>query len=118
MRELIAELERQGELTVIDKPVDRTLEMARVIRAMGDRAVLFRDVRDTRLSTAAGVPVVANLCARRSFLAQALGVPVDRLLFVLAEALENPVEPPVVGRAPCQQVIEPSVDSLSRCHSS
>jgi len=110
MRELIEELERQGELAVIDKPVDRTLEMARVIRELGDRAVMFRDVRDARLSTAAGVPVVANLCARRSFLAQALGVPVERLLFVLAEALEKPEEPPIVGRAPCQQVIEPRVD--------
>lgn len=110
MRELIAELERQGELVVVDKPVDRTLEMARVIRAMGDRAVLFKDVRDARAAAAAGVPVVANLCARRSFLAQALDVPAERLLFVLAEALDAPKEPPVVGRAPCQQVIEPQVD--------
>jgi UbiD family decarboxylase len=110
MRELIEQLERQGELAVIDKPVDRTLEMASVIRAMDDRAVLFREVCDARVSTAAGVPVVANLCARRSFLAQALDVPVERLLFVLAEALDNPVKPPVVGRAPCQQVIEPRVD--------
>ena len=115
MRGLIEKLERQGELAVVDKPIDRTLEMARVIRAMGDRAVLFKNVRDARASAAKGapllgVPVVANLCARRSFLAQALGVPADRLLFVLAEALRNPAEPEVVGRAPCQQVIEPRVD--------
>jgi UbiD family decarboxylase len=82
--------------------------MARVIRAMGDRAVLFRNVRDA--AGAVDMPVVANLCAQRSYLAQALGVPAERLLFVLAQALRNPVEPPVVGRAPCQQIIEPGVD--------
>jgi len=110
MRDLIEQLREQGELAVVEKPVDRTLEMARVIRAMGNRAVLFKDVRDARMSAASGVPVVANLCARRSYLAQALDVPVDRLLFVLAEALRNPVKPPIVGRALCQQVIEPHVD--------
>jgi UbiD family decarboxylase len=37
-------------------------------------------------------------------------VSADRLLFVLAEALENPSEPRLVARAACQQVIEPDVD--------
>jgi UbiD family decarboxylase len=35
---------------------------------------------------------------------------VERLLSVLVGALSDPAEPPVVGRAPCQQVIEPDVD--------
>ena len=104
LRELLVELEQSGELAVVDKPVDRELEMARVIRAMGDRAVLFRNVRDS------DVQVAANLCAQRQYLGLALNVPADRLLFVLAEALAHPVAPPIVGRAPCQQVIEPTVD--------
>jgi 2,5-furandicarboxylate decarboxylase 1 len=109
LRALIAELEADGELAVIDKPVDRNLEMARVIRAMGDRAVLFKNVRDSR-GTCSCIPIVANLCARREYMARALGVQAGRLLFVLAKALENPSAPKIVGDAPCQEVVEPAVD--------
>jgi 2,5-furandicarboxylate decarboxylase 1 len=98
-RELVAELDASGELVVIEREVDRQIEIARVIQALGDRPVLFKHVRGS------DTPVAANLCARRENLARTLGVPADRLLFALAEALANPVEPPIVGRAPCQQVI-------------
>jgi UbiD family decarboxylase len=104
MRALIAELEADGELVTVEVPVDRELEMARVIRALGDQAVLFKNVGGSN------VPVVANLCAHRAYMARALGVRADRLLFTLAEALAHPAGPPVVGRAPCQQVIEADVN--------
>ena len=104
LEELIAQLETSGDLVAIERPVSRQYEMARLIRELGDRAVLFRNVQGS------DVPVVANLCARRDYLARALGAPVERLLFVLNEALAHPIEPPIVGRAPCQQIIKPSVD--------
>ena len=103
-RELLEALRASGELAVVEREVDRRFEMARVIRALGDRPVLFERVKGT------GTPVAANLCARREHFARALGVPVHRLLYTLAQALAHPAEPPTVGRAPCQQIIEPSVD--------
>ena len=106
-RRLIGELAAAGELTVIERPVECHLEMARVIRAMGDRAVLFKNVRDS--GRASAMQVAANVCARRDYMARALGVPAERLLFVLAKALENPSKPPIVANAPCQEVIEPAV---------
>jgi len=104
LRELLDELRASGELAVVEREVDREYEMARVVRALGDRAVLFERVKGTDTT------IVANLCARRDYFARALGVLAHRLLFVLAEALAHPAEPPVVGRAPCQQVIEPAVN--------
>ena len=104
LRDLIEGLRESGELVVISREVDRELEMARIIHALGDRAVLFERVKGVE------TPVVANLCAQRETMSLALDVPAQRLLFALAQALENPVEPPVVGRAPCQQVIDPRVD--------
>ena len=117
LRTLVSELEAEGELAVVDRPVDRRFEMARVIRAVGDRAVLFRNVHSPAepspgvvgMASAKG-PVAANLCARRENMARALGVPVDHLLRALADALAHPAESPIVGRAQCQQVIEPLVD--------
>ncbi len=101
---LIDQLQTDGELLTIEQQVDPNLEMAQLIHALGDQAALFTQVKGT------DTPIVANLCARRKHLARALGAPVERLLFVLADALQNPVEPPIVGRAPCQQVIEAQVD--------
>ncbi|MBN1936920.1 MAG: UbiD family decarboxylase, partial [Anaerolineae bacterium] len=80
------------------------IEMARVIRALGERAILFNKVKGY------DAPVAANLCARREYLGLALDVAPDRLLFELARALDNPVEPEVIGRAPCQQAIEPQIN--------
>jgi 2,5-furandicarboxylate decarboxylase 1 len=102
--ELLDELRGAGELVVIPREVDPDLEMARVICTLGDRAVLFRRVAGS------ATPVVANLCARRSYLSRALGIPPERLLFALAEALGRPIAPPIVGHAACQQVVEPAVD--------
>ncbi len=104
LHELVEALRGEGELAVISREVDPVLEMARVIRGLGGRAVLFEHVAGSEF------PVVANLCARRSYLARVLGVVPDRLLFALAGALERPVAPPIVGHAACQQVIEPEVN--------
>jgi UbiD family decarboxylase len=108
LRALVDELRADGELAIIERQVDRRLEIARLIRALGDRPVLFADVAGY------DVPIVANLCARREHLARTLDVPVERLLHILADALAHPVEPPIVGRAPCQQVVvAPSLGSGS-----
>jgi UbiD family decarboxylase len=104
LRELVKVLRSERELATISREVDPVLEMARVIRGLGDRAVLFERVIGSE------TPVVANLCARRSYLGRALGVAPDQLLFALADALERPVAPPIVGHAACQQVIEPEVN--------
>lgn len=104
MQEFVARLKDEGQLVTVEKEVDCHFEMAGVIHALGDQAVLFSRVKGSE------TPVLANLCARREYLALALGLPANRLLFVLADALAHPVNPPVVGRAPCQQVVEPEVD--------
>jgi UbiD family decarboxylase len=39
-----------------------------------------------------------------------LGVPAERLLFALAEAMKNPVAPPVVGEGACQEEVVGAVD--------
>lgn len=104
LRETIAELQRAGDLVTVEREVNPNLEMARVIRALDDRAVLFRNVKGAKGA------VVANLCARREYLARVLDTSSQRLLFTLARALAAPVEPPLVGHAPCQQVIEADVN--------
>jgi 2,5-furandicarboxylate decarboxylase 1 len=108
LRELLAELPLASQVTIA-RPVNPELEMARVVHALEERTpgtvVLFNQVT--------GHPdwqVVAGLCASRETIGLALGVPPDQLLFALARAMDNPVLPPIVDQAPCQEVVESAVD--------
>ncbi len=94
---------------LIKSQVSPHLEMARIIHALEERepgrAALFEQV--------AGHPgwrAASGLCASRESIGRALGVPPDRLLFTLARAMDEPLPPPLVDEAPCQQVIEQQVD--------
>ncbi len=107
-REFISHL-RSTRLIEVNRPANPQLEMARLIHALEERApgspVLFNQV--------AGYPgwrVVAGLCASRENLGLALGVPADRLLFALAQAMESPSRPPMVEVAACQEVVERDAD--------
>jgi 2,5-furandicarboxylate decarboxylase 1 len=108
LREFITRL-RQTHLVEVARPVNPHLEMARVIYALEGQSpgtpVLFEKVPGHP-----GWRVVAGLCAARQNLGSALGVGADRLLFALAQAMENPLAPPVLDEASCQEIVETDVN--------
>jgi len=104
LREFITQARDRGWLVTIADETDPNLEMARILSAHDGAPILFTRVKGSPY------PVVAGVCSDRAYFALALGVPPDRLLFTLAEALAHPVSPPFVADAPCQEVIEPDVD--------
>jgi 4-hydroxybenzoate decarboxylase len=70
MREYIARLREQGELTVIDKPVSPKFELAAVTQRLqqkSDRAILFSKV------TGSTFPVVTNIYGSRHRLCEMIG---------------------------------------------
>ena len=98
-----------GDLSKVERAVSPHLEMARIIHTLEEqtpgRPVLFEQVDGHP-----GWRVVAGPCASRLNFGLALGVPAERLLFALAQAMDEPLPPPLVDEAPCQQVIERDVD--------
>jgi 2,5-furandicarboxylate decarboxylase 1 len=104
IRRFIAKAQESGHLVTITKEVDPYLEMARVINALEGQPVLFTRVKGSPYQ------VVSGLCSDREYLALDLGIDQSQLLFALAQALENPVAPPMVASAPCQEVIEEEVN--------
>jgi UbiD family decarboxylase len=102
----------EQRLTVIARPVDPYLEMARVTHALQDRVILFESPQRP------GWQVVTGVCAQREHFAWALGTDVRGIVHQLVQALNSPVEPPLVTEAPCQQVIDYSsdLDSLPLLH--
>jgi len=110
-REYLEALRNAGQVALISEEPSPHLKLAAMIDERGEQPVLFRHVKGSDYAVAAG------LCSQREFLGLGLGVPKERMLFALAEALRNPVPPQIVDSsaspAPCQQVVERSVDLYS-----
>jgi 2,5-furandicarboxylate decarboxylase 1 len=103
-RSFMEQLRQNGELTLIRKPVSTEYEMAGVIEALGEKPVLFENVKES------SIPVAAGLLSSKELIARALGINRDELLHRLSAALESPVPPEVVEQGACQEVVEPDVN--------
>ncbi|HIQ06364.1 MAG TPA: UbiD family decarboxylase [Anaerolineae bacterium] len=104
LREFLGVSDDAGDLVRVERLVDPHLEMARVIGALDGRVVLFENVVGSRYQ------VVSGICSDRRYFARALGCGSDELIFRMTNALAHPQPPPVVEDAPCQEVVEPTVD--------
>lgn len=104
-RRFIEHVNASGDLVVINKAVDTTYEVANVAHALEGRAVLFNHIKDYP-----GWRVCAGACADRRFFSMDLNVPQSDLMGHLTHAINNPVLPPVVESAPCQEVIVEDVN--------
>lgn len=100
LRDFIEQTATSGDLVTIDKPVAVEYEVANVAHALEGRPILFEEIKGYP-----GWRVLSGPCSDRRYFSMALGVPVADLVHHLAEALEKPVEPPLVESAPCQEVV-------------
>ena len=103
-RSFLAMLKKTGELTHINKAVSTKYEMAGVIEALGEKPVLFENVKESTIS------VVAGLLGSKEIIAQALGLKKEVLLHKLSKAIENPLPPKVVEKGDCQEIVDADVD--------
>ncbi len=105
VRSFISWARDTGKLVDVPHAVDPRLELARVVYALDGRPVLFHGLT--------GFPdwrAVSGVCAQREHFAAALGCRVPGLIGRMADALANPVSPPVLDLGPCQEVCETQVD--------
>jgi len=103
-RNFIEHLDKKGELTRIKKEVSTEYEIAGIISAMNEKPVFFDKVKGSNM------PVVGGLVSSMDLIAQSLGVEKTRVIPKLYEAMNSPVEPEVVKKGECQEVVEKNVD--------
>jgi 2,5-furandicarboxylate decarboxylase 1 len=106
-RSFMEQLRQSGELTRISREVSTEYEMAGVIEALGEKPVLFENVKESN------IPVVAGLLSSKELIARALGIKRDELLHRLSAALENPAPPDIAEKGACQEIIEQDVDLIT-----
>ena len=119
LRSTLDVLDRRGGLARVGRTVDPGGEVTAVLAAFeaagNDAAVLFTSVAGYE-----GWRIAGSLFADRANVAAALGTDPSRLTVALAERLEQPIPPEVVGSGPCQERAflgaEASLDRLPLVH--
>lgn len=104
LRNLIKRLKLSKELVVIKKPVSKKFTAAGILKELDGRPVLFERILESRFQ------VIGNVFSSRELIAKSLGIPKEKLIQKIANAINNPTEPQLVEKAPCQEVIEEEVD--------
>jgi UbiD family decarboxylase len=103
-RTFINQLDNNGELTRITKPVTTEFEIASIIEALGEKPVYFESVKESSF------PVVGGLVSSKDLIARSIGTTKDKLLPILSAAIEKPLSPKIADEAECQEVVNFSVD--------
>jgi len=107
LRSFIALLREQGAIHEITTPVDPVHEVGAILRAceQGGKAAYFHKVRGSTM------PLVGGVLGSHARIALALGCGRDELGALLDAATRAPIAPREVdGPAPCQEVVESTVD--------
>jgi 2,5-furandicarboxylate decarboxylase 1 len=104
LRDFIEQLQKRDELTKITKPVSTEYEMAGIIAALSEKPVFFENVKES------SYPVVAGLVSSKELICNSMGMTKEQLLPKMLSAIEKPIAPQVVEKAPCQEVVEKNVD--------
>ncbi|HJX23873.1 MAG TPA: UbiD family decarboxylase [Candidatus Bathyarchaeia archaeon] len=103
-RSFLEQLDKAGELRRITRQVSTEYELAGIINALGEKPVLFENVKESR------VPVVAGLVSSKELISRSLSIRKEQLLHKLSSALRNPSPPRIVDKGECQEVVERTVD--------
>jgi 2,5-furandicarboxylate decarboxylase 1 len=105
LRQFIEQAAAGGDLITIEQPVSTTFELANVAHALEGKLVLFNEIVNFP-----GWRVCAGPCSDRRYFSMSLDVPAEKLVQHLAQAVAQPQPPPLVDRAPCQEVVIEAVD--------
>jgi len=104
LRSFIDRAREQSYVITVEREIDPYLAMARAIAEVDGQPVLFERVLGSDFR------VVSGVCSDRRYFGLALGVPTEKVIFLLAEALAAPQLPPHLPAGPCQEIVQSAVD--------
>ena len=105
MRGFLGDLDRTGDLRHVGREVSTRFEIGALAHKLDGRPLLFENIRESK-----EYRVAIGVCGTRALLARAIGVQPGQILGRITESIENPKPFRTVEDAPCQEVIEDSVD--------
>ncbi len=108
LRQYLEQLANSQELIEISRPVSKHLEMAGVLKKLEPQPALFRQVKESKFTTA------GNLFASKAAFASYFGIEQREMIPFLARAVEHRSPAQTVTQAACQEVVhlQPDLDDL------
>ncbi len=104
LEDYVKVLAQRGNLTTIKKEISKDYEIAGVLKELEPTPVLFEHVKESEFR------VAGNLFCTKNQIAEYFGIQTERIIPTLASAIENRSPPAETTSAPCQEVVESSVD--------
>ncbi len=99
-RSALSRLAKNKRLLTYDKPVDQHLEAAAILKKFdGREAILFSAIKDNP------TPVIGNLLSSRENCEAAFGLDFNGIRGLIQRAMNAPIEPALVAKAPVQEVV-------------
>ncbi len=103
-REYLKKIDEDGHLRKVDVEVSKKLEISGILKEIEPTPVMFNNVKESEFR------VVGNMICTKNVIASYFGVSPADLIPMLSKAISEYSEPEVISKAPCQEVIESSVD--------
>lgn len=104
LREYINKIENNGILRKVDVEVSKKLEISGILKEMEPTPVLFNGIKESEFR------VIGNLFCTKDSISSYFGVTPADLIPMLSKAIKEPSEPEVISNAPCQEIIESTID--------
>lgn len=103
-REYLEKIEKKGVLQKVDVAVSKKLEISGILKEIEPIPIIFNNVKESEFR------VAGNIFCTKDVIAEYFGVTPADLIPMLSRAISERSEPEKVTKAPCQEVIESSVD--------
>ncbi len=103
-REYLKKIDGEGLLRKVDIEISKNLEISGVLKEVEPTPVMFNNVKESEFR------VVGNTFCTKNVIASYFGVTPADLIPMLSKAILDRKEPEITTNAPCQEVVESSID--------
>ncbi|MFX0033111.1 MAG: UbiD family decarboxylase [Promethearchaeota archaeon] len=103
-RDYLNKIDEKGILKKVDTEVSKKLEISGILKVLEPTPILFNHVKHSNFR------VVGNMFCTKNSIASYFDITPAELIPKLSKAILNSKEPKVISAAPCQEIVESSVD--------
>ena len=103
-REYLEKIDEKGLLQKVNVEVSKKLDISGILKESEPTTVMFNNVKESEFR------LVGNVFCTKNVIASYFGVNPTDLIPMLSSAIAERSEPEVISDAPCQEIIESSVD--------
>lgn len=103
-RDYVNKIDKEGLLKKVDVEVSKKLEISGILKEMEPTPIMFNKIKESKFR------LVGNMFCTKSVIASYLGVNTADLIPMLSKAISERSEPEIITQAPCQEVVESTVD--------